>query len=57
MIQLTSMQGFLEQASKAMRKYFRCKQLSLRAKRLIDLAIPMNLILWEAELWVTMPGA
>eukprot|EP00978_Attheya_sp_CCMP212_P035774 scaffold157687_cov54-Attheya_sp.AAC.2 len=44
----------IAQASKAMgalRKYFRCKQVSLTAKRFIYLAIPINLILWGAESW------
>jgi hypothetical protein len=44
----------ISQASKAMgalRKYFRCKQVSLTAKRLIYLAIPINLVLWGAESW------
>eukprot|EP00978_Attheya_sp_CCMP212_P036046 scaffold160870_cov73-Attheya_sp.AAC.2 len=35
----------------ALRKYFRCKQVSLTAKRLIYLAIPINLVLWGAESW------
>eukprot|EP00978_Attheya_sp_CCMP212_P010941 scaffold26612_cov56-Attheya_sp.AAC.9 len=45
----------ISQASKAMgalRKYFRYKQVSLTAKRLIYLAIPINLVLWGAESWV-----
>eukprot|EP00978_Attheya_sp_CCMP212_P033214 scaffold133070_cov20-Attheya_sp.AAC.1 len=44
----------IAQASKAMGalwKYFRCKQVSLTAKRLIYLAIPINLVLWGAESW------
>eukprot|EP00978_Attheya_sp_CCMP212_P029197 scaffold103061_cov42-Attheya_sp.AAC.1 len=44
----------IAQASKAMsalRKYLRCKQVSLTAKRLIYLAIPINLVLWGAESW------
>jgi hypothetical protein len=42
----------ISQASKAMgalRNYFRCKQVSLNAKRLIYLAIPINL--WGVEAW------
>eukprot|EP00978_Attheya_sp_CCMP212_P004158 scaffold9027_cov61-Attheya_sp.AAC.6 len=35
----------------ALRKYFHCKQVSLHAKRLIYLAIPINLCLWGAESW------
>jgi hypothetical protein len=44
----------ISQASKAMgvlRNYFRCKQVSLYAKRLIYLAIPINLCLWGVEAW------
>jgi hypothetical protein len=44
----------ISQASKAMgalRNYFRCKQISLYAKRLIYLAIPVNLCLWGVEAW------
>eukprot|EP00978_Attheya_sp_CCMP212_P036234 scaffold162830_cov52-Attheya_sp.AAC.4 len=45
----------ISQASKAMgalRKYFKCNQVSLYAKRLIYLAIPINLCLWGSESWV-----
>jgi hypothetical protein len=42
------------QANKAMgalREYFKYKQVSLKAKRMIYLAIPINLVLWGAESW------
>eukprot|EP00978_Attheya_sp_CCMP212_P033890 scaffold139107_cov45-Attheya_sp.AAC.2 len=35
----------------ALWKYFRCKQVNLKAKRLIYLAIPINLVLWGTESW------
>ena len=44
----------LSQATKAMgalRNYFRCDEVSLHAKRLIYLAIPINLCLWGVEAW------
>jgi hypothetical protein len=44
----------ISQASKAMgalRKKIKCDQVSLYAKRLIYLAIPVNLCLWGAESW------
>eukprot|EP00978_Attheya_sp_CCMP212_P005079 scaffold11223_cov57-Attheya_sp.AAC.4 len=45
----------ISQANKAivgaLRDYFKCKQASLKAKRMIYLAIPINLVLWGAELW------
>jgi hypothetical protein len=44
----------ISQASKAMgalRNYFKCNQVSLYAKRLIYLAIPINLCLWGSESW------
>eukprot|EP00978_Attheya_sp_CCMP212_P037002 scaffold171651_cov63-Attheya_sp.AAC.2 len=44
----------ISQANKAMgalRDYFKCKQVSLKAKRMIYLAIPINLVLWGAESW------
>eukprot|EP00978_Attheya_sp_CCMP212_P022946 scaffold69384_cov30-Attheya_sp.AAC.1 len=44
----------IAQANKAigaLRNYFRCKQVGLRVKRLIYLAIPINLVLWGAETW------
>eukprot|EP00978_Attheya_sp_CCMP212_P018377 scaffold50201_cov50-Attheya_sp.AAC.7 len=33
----------------ALRDYFKCKQVSLKAKRMIYLAIPINLVLWGVE--------
>ena len=44
----------IAQANKAMgalREYFKCKQVSLKAKRMIYLAIPINLVLWGVESW------
>jgi hypothetical protein len=44
----------IAQANKAMgalRDYFKCKQVSLKAKRMIYLAIPINLVLWGVESW------
>jgi hypothetical protein len=44
----------LSQATKAMgalRNYFRCNEVSLHAKRLIYLAIPINLCLWGVKAW------
>jgi hypothetical protein len=45
----------ISQANKAMgalRDYFKCKQVSLKAKRMIYLAIPINhVVLWGAESW------
>jgi hypothetical protein len=44
----------ISQASKAMgalRNFFKCDQVSVYAKRLIYLAIPVNLCLWGAESW------
>ena len=44
----------ISQASKAMgalRNFFKCDKVSLYAKRLIYLAIPVNLCLWGAESW------
>eukprot|EP00978_Attheya_sp_CCMP212_P037242 scaffold174172_cov56-Attheya_sp.AAC.1 len=44
----------IAQANKAMgalRDNFKCKQVSLKAKRMIYLAIPINLVLWGVESW------
>eukprot|EP00978_Attheya_sp_CCMP212_P043112 scaffold275595_cov30-Attheya_sp.AAC.2 len=44
----------IAQANKAMgalRDYFKCKQVSLKAKRMIYLAILINLVLWGDESW------
>eukprot|EP00978_Attheya_sp_CCMP212_P012017 scaffold29800_cov23-Attheya_sp.AAC.1 len=44
----------ISQANKAMgapRGYFRCPQVNLHSKRLIYLAIPINLVLWGVESW------
>eukprot|EP00978_Attheya_sp_CCMP212_P009953 scaffold23798_cov44-Attheya_sp.AAC.1 len=44
----------ISQANKAMgalREYFRCPQVNLQSKRLIYLAIPINLVLWVVESW------
>eukprot|EP00978_Attheya_sp_CCMP212_P006398 scaffold14557_cov67-Attheya_sp.AAC.1 len=44
----------ISQANKAMgalHEYFRCPQVNLQSKRLIFLAIPINLVLWEVESW------
>eukprot|EP00978_Attheya_sp_CCMP212_P038155 scaffold186307_cov51-Attheya_sp.AAC.1 len=35
----------------ALREYFRCPQVNLQSKRLIYLAIPINLVLWGVESW------
>eukprot|EP00978_Attheya_sp_CCMP212_P029061 scaffold102133_cov61-Attheya_sp.AAC.1 len=36
----------------ALRDYFKCKkQVSLKARRMIYLAIPINLVLWGVESW------
>eukprot|EP00978_Attheya_sp_CCMP212_P027760 scaffold93832_cov47-Attheya_sp.AAC.1 len=42
----------ISQANKAMgalRDYFKCKQMSLKAKRMIYLAIPINLVFYEVQ--------
>eukprot|EP00978_Attheya_sp_CCMP212_P043669 scaffold289028_cov40-Attheya_sp.AAC.1 len=44
----------ISQANKAMgalREYVRCPQVNLQSKRLIYLAIPINLVLWGVESW------
>eukprot|EP00978_Attheya_sp_CCMP212_P039433 scaffold204944_cov26-Attheya_sp.AAC.1 len=48
------MDARISQANKAMgalRDYFKCKQVSLKVKWMIYLAIPINLVLWGAESW------